>query len=94
MAKVFLDGYIDVPEDRLVAVEAALPPHIELTRAEPGCISFNVTPCPDVAGRFLVSEVFADQAAFDAHQQRTRASHWFKVTKGIGRDYQIRKEEE
>ncbi|MVA24613.1 putative quinol monooxygenase [Agrobacterium vitis] len=90
MAKVFLDGHIDVPEGRLAAVKAALPLHIELTRAEPGCLSFSVTPCPDVAGRFLVSEVFADQAAFEAHQSRNRASAWFAVTQGIARDYQIR----
>ncbi|MUZ71129.1 antibiotic biosynthesis monooxygenase [Agrobacterium vitis] len=90
MTKVFLDGHIDVTEDRLEAVKAALPEHIALTRAEPGCLSFNVEACPTVAGRFIVSEVFVDKAAFDAHQQRTKASNWFTVTQGIARDYTIR----
>ncbi|HBF30269.1 antibiotic biosynthesis monooxygenase [Rhizobium sp.] len=89
-AKVYLDGHIDVPQARLDAVTAALPVHIALTRAEPGYLSFNVTPCTEVAGRLLVSEVFAHQAAFDAHQARTKASEWFQVTKDIPRDYKIR----
>jgi quinol monooxygenase YgiN len=91
-AKVYLDGHIDVPKTRLDAVAAALPAHLALTRAEPGCLSFNVTPCTEVAGRFLVSEAFANQAAFDAHQARTKASEWFEVTAGIPRDYKIRVE--
>lgn len=87
---MFLDGHIDVPPDRLSAVEAALPVHIARTQAEPGCLSFSVVPCPTVAGRFLVSEVFVNQDAFDAHQARTKASDWFQITAGIAREYKIR----
>jgi quinol monooxygenase YgiN len=36
-----------------------------------------------------VEELFADRAAFDFHQQRTRASEWFTVTSAIPRDYEI-----
>lgn len=92
-AKVFLNGHIDVPADRLAAVTAALPQHIALTRAEAGCLSFEVEPCPNNAGRFLVAEVFVNQAAFDAHQLRTRASNWAQVTAGIPRDYTVRVED-
>ncbi|MBB4007095.1 putative quinol monooxygenase [Allorhizobium taibaishanense] len=88
-----MNGHIDVPQERLAEVEAALPLHIELTRAEPGCLSFQVTPCPDVPGRFLVAESFADQTSFEAHQARTKASAWFAATQGIARDYQIRTED-
>ncbi|HGG05717.1 MAG TPA: antibiotic biosynthesis monooxygenase [Aliiroseovarius sp.] len=87
--KIQLTGYIDVPADRLTKVSAALPEHIRLTRAETGCISFDVTPSPDVAGRFDVSEVFADRSSFDAHQKRAGATNWAKVTKDIPRQYQI-----
>jgi quinol monooxygenase YgiN len=90
MNKIYLDGHIDVPAERMADVSAALPAHVALTRAETGCLSFNVTPCTTVPGRFLVSEVFADRAAFDAHQERTRNSDWFAVTEGIPRDYTIR----
>ncbi|MDO1581343.1 putative quinol monooxygenase [Rhizobium oryzicola] len=91
--RVYLDGHIDVPAERLEAVTAALPQHIALTRAEAGCLKFEVVPSETVAGRFLVSEVFTDQEAFDAHQARTKASEWFQVTAGIPRDYSIRVEE-
>ncbi len=87
--KIQLIGYIDVPTDRLAEVGAALPEHIRLTHAETGCISFNVTPSPNVAGRFDVAEVFVDRASFDAHQERTRTSNWAKVTKDIPRQYRI-----
>lgn len=87
---VLLDGHIDVPADRLEAVAAALPEHVRLTRAEAGCLSFSVTACADVAGRYLVSEIFTDRDAFDAHQARTAASAWAEITKGIPRQYEIR----
>ncbi|MHA1165610.1 MAG: putative quinol monooxygenase [Alphaproteobacteria bacterium] len=90
---VTLTGYIDVPPERMDDIQAALPTHISLTRTEPGCLSFDVSPCPDVKGRFLVSEVFVDQQAFDAHQARTRASEWAKASEGIPREYSVRLEE-
>ena len=84
-----LTGYIDVPADRLEAVTAALPDHIALTRAEPGCLSFEVTPDPAQHGRFTVAERFTDRAAFDAHQARAGASPWAEITAGIPRHYQV-----
>ena len=90
--KVHLDGYLEVPPDRLAAVTAALPDHIALTRAEPGCLAFEVTSSPDYPDRFLVSEVFTNRAAFDAHQARAKASAWAEVTAGLKRHYTIRVE--
>lgn len=86
-----LTGYIDVPHDRLNAVREALPDHIKLTRAEKGCVSFEVSEESSRAGRFLVSEVFENQDAFDAHQKRTLNSDWYKITQGIPRNYSISK---
>ena len=90
---VTLTGHIDVPAERLEEIQAALPAHISLTRAEPGCLSFDVSPCPEVKGRFLVSEAFVDQQAFDAHQARAGASDWANVSDDIPRDYSISVEE-
>ena len=92
MPRVSLNGHIDVPADRMEAVTEALPLHIELSRAEPGCIFFNVDACPDVPGRFLVSESFTDRDSFDAHQTRTKASAWAGVTEGVPREYEITEE--
>lgn len=87
--RIRLTGHIDVPADRLASIEAALAEHKALTRAEPGCISFSVDPCDQVAGRFLVSELFRDRASFEAHQARVKASDWGRISAGIPRIYKI-----
>jgi len=88
--RLYLTGYIDVPEDRLEAVNKALPLHVQLTLEEPGCISFEIKPSESIPGRLMVSEVFQNQAAFEAHQTRNRGSAWFKTTEGIPRNFSIR----
>ena len=88
--KIFLTGYIDVPDNRIDSVKSALKEHISLTRAEEGCISFDVVPSDTIVGRFMVSEIFANQTAFDAHQKRTKKSIWFETTEGIPRQYSIK----
>lgn len=89
-AKIYLDGYLDIPVDRYGDVMTALPVHIELTLAEPGCLKFEVVESTEIAGRLLVSEIFVDQAAFEAHQTRNRASDWFRITAGIERHFEVR----
>ena len=84
-----LTGYIDIPEERHAEIAAALPIHIALTRAEPGCVKFEVVPDQNTRGRYLVSELFTTQDAFDAHQARVRASDWGRITAGIPREYKI-----
>ena len=86
---IVLTGHIDVPEDCLEAVRAALPAHIALTRAEPGCLSFLVVEDRCHPGRFNVSERFTDRASFDAHQERMKASNWAQITAGIPRHYSV-----
>jgi quinol monooxygenase YgiN len=83
-----LEGYIEVPDDRIEAVRDALDDHVRLTRGEKGCIFFNVNPCPDHKGRFLVSEAFVDETAFKFHQTRAGSSPWAEVTAGIKRSYE------
>ena len=75
-------------EDEAVRVRAALDTHIGLTRAEIGCLSFEVTQTDDPM-IWAVSERFVDPASFEAHQTRTGASDWAIETKGIARDYKI-----
>ena len=87
---VVLTGYMDVPRNRYPQVKAALDWHIKKTREEEGCLLFKVEPCTEVEYRFLVSEKFVDQAAFDAHQARTKESAWAEVTKLIPREYEVR----
>ena len=86
---VTLTGHIIVSADDLATVNEALPMHINATLAEPGCISFSVTPDPDDPYRFNVSEAFVDQTAFEAHQQRVKASDWGKITANVERHYEV-----
>jgi quinol monooxygenase YgiN len=66
-----------------------LPEHIRLSRAEPGCLTFNVDPTDDPLV-WRLDESFADKAAFKAHGDRTRSSPWFAATAGLARDFQVR----
>lgn len=69
-------------------LRAHLPEHIRLTRAERGCLRFDVVGTDDPLV-WQVDETFADRAAFDAHQARTKQSRWAQETAGIRRDFQI-----
>ncbi|WP_299597005.1 antibiotic biosynthesis monooxygenase [uncultured Tateyamaria sp.] len=87
---VTLDGFLRCASEAEAArVRAALPEHVRLTRAEPGCIRFDVLPTDDPLV-WTVSEEFTDPAAFDAHQSRASKSIWAKETAGIARDYAIK----
>lgn len=86
---VILTGHVDVPPERRAAVLAALPEHIRLTRAEPGCLRFDVIESPDTPGRLLVDEAFATPADFRAHQTRSAGSPWAEVTAGLPRTYDV-----
>ncbi len=67
-------------------VREHLADHLRLTRAEPGCLSFNVVPTDDPLV-WQVDESFTDRAAFEAHQARMRGSAWYKATAHLKRDY-------
>ncbi|EGD56813.1 putative quinol monooxygenase [Gordonia neofelifaecis] len=76
-------------DEQLAVVETHLARHIELTRAEPGCLEFSVVPTDDPLV-WRVDERFVDPRAFDAHQRRVEESEWGRATAAIERDYTIR----
>jgi quinol monooxygenase YgiN len=75
-------------EEEAERVRRFLPEHIRLSRLEPGCLSFNVDPTDDPMV-WQLDESFADRAAFEAHQARTRASAWYAATAHLTRDFQV-----
>lgn len=89
MSKVTLSGYIVVMGSELASVRDALPIHIETTRAEQGCIVFNVEEHATETGRFEVYEEFKTSDAFRYHQKRVRESDWGVVTKNVARHYTV-----
>ena len=89
MESVRLNGQLlcDDPGQAAIVVQY-LPLHLGLTRAEKGCISFNVTPTHDPLV-WQVDEYFRDAVSFRAHQQRVSSSEWGRETSGIERRYTI-----
>ena len=87
LGSVRLEGYIDVPVKELETVREALKDHIRLTRQEPGCLYFQVTPDESVPCRFTVSEAFVDEEAFRTHQSRAKNSPWAKASADVSRHY-------
>lgn len=93
MSKVTLTGFLVCRTlEEADRVAQHLPEHIRLTRAEPGCLRFEVLRSQADPACFAVAETYRDRAAFEAHQARLAATIWAKVTKGIPRDYRITEE--
>ncbi|MBP7003349.1 putative quinol monooxygenase [Amaricoccus sp.] len=86
---VRLTGSLAIPAGRRDAVLPLLAEHVRLTRAEPGCLAFEVAETPPGSGVLTVAEAFRDRAAFDAHQRRTRASAWGAATRDLPREYVV-----
>lgn len=63
-----------------------LPDHVRLSRAEPGCLRFDIAQDSDPL-IWNLSELFIDRTAFQAHQDRTAASVWGQESKGLARDF-------
>lgn len=86
MPRIAISGrLICADETELAALRQHLPDHIRLSRAEPGCLRFDITPSDDPM-IWKVSELFADEAGFEAHKARTAASPWAEATRNIRRD--------
>jgi quinol monooxygenase YgiN len=75
--------------DQAALVIKHLPLHLELTRAEDGCVSFEVSPTHEPFV-WQVDEQFLDANAFRTHQERVAASEWGRATAGIERRYTIK----
>ncbi|MEE9426579.1 MAG: antibiotic biosynthesis monooxygenase family protein [Paracoccaceae bacterium] len=85
MANYLINGTITCAPEELDMFLEAVTEHISLTRAEPGNISFDIKQSIPGSCKFLVSEQFNDQVAFEVHTVRTRASPWWNKTKHIPR---------
>jgi quinol monooxygenase YgiN len=75
-------------DDEAVVVARHLPLHMTLTRAEVGCLSFDVSPTDDPLV-WDVHERFGNPEVFRAHQARGATSEWGRVTAGIERRYTV-----
>jgi quinol monooxygenase YgiN len=60
---------IRIRADQVTAFMAKLAENAAAARAEPGCLQFDILVDPQDATRVMLYEVYADEAAFQAHQQ-------------------------
>lgn len=67
---VVLTGQIHIPLTEQTHLKPLLDNHIAATKAEPGCLFFEVTQDSQDPTVFRVSERFRNQAAYDHHQLR------------------------
>lgn len=89
MTEVTLTGQLICANgDEATRVIAALAAHIEATRDEAECISFEVSVTSDPL-IWQVDERFDTPTAFEANQERAATSPWATETKGIERAYSI-----
>jgi quinol monooxygenase YgiN len=87
--RVRVTGYLRCAPDEIDMVREALAEHIRLTRAEPGCLSFEITQDADDPCRWNLDETFIDMPAFEAHRARARESAWGPKTAHLDRDIQV-----
>jgi quinol monooxygenase YgiN len=88
MSNVFLTGQLVCNgQEQVALVERHLPLHIKLTRAEQGCLFFEVNPTQNPLV-WQVDEQFQDAASLLAHQQRVAESEWGRATASIARLYE------
>lgn len=66
-----------------------LPEHVRLSRAEPGCLRFDIGQDDDPL-IWSLSELFTDAAAFQAHQDRNAASVWGRESRDLRRNFDRR----
>jgi len=88
-AEVTLTGWIAVPPAEAERLRPLLAEHIRLTRAEPGCLGFEVSANRVDPGRLDVAERFRDLAALEDHQRRVAGSAWGAATRHLLRHYRI-----
>ncbi len=92
--RVILKGFIEVPRADRDRVIAQLDQHIRLTRAEPGCLKFEINAWENNPFCFDVEEEFVDSQAYWFHQQRLKGSTWATATGNVKRDYTVKGLEE
>ena len=71
--------------EQLKIVLDYLPAHIAASRAEPGCLFFDITQSDDPL-IWRVEELYTDESALQAHKARTKASLWAEKSAALTRD--------
>jgi autoinducer 2-degrading protein len=69
------------PAHRKEFMEASLGDGHGSVRDEPGCFRFDILQSAEDENRFHLYEVYADEAAFEAHQQTPHFKKWIETVR-------------
>ena len=84
-AQIALSGRLTCADmGQLMTLLTHVEAHVAASRAEPGCLFFEIAQTDDPLV-WRVEELFRDAAALEAHRARTKASAWAAATSGIAR---------
>ena len=75
---IILNVFIEAAQGREEELAGLLKELVAPTRAEPGCVSYELNASQEKPGAFLFYEKFADQAALDAHVSSTHFQNFLK----------------
>lgn len=82
-----MGGYVIAPEDDLPNILSEMPKHIALSRAEPGCVRFDLWQDDIDPMKLHMIEIFKDLNAAEFHRDRMKHTNWKKAAANIERDY-------
>ena len=88
MSQVTLAGFLVCRSlEEADRVSQLLPEHIRLTRAEPGCLRFDILRDNDDPCKFFFCEVYRDEAARLSHRDTPQFGMWMEfAAKGLDRE--------
>lgn len=90
MPRVILTGFLICRTlDEADRVAGMVADHVRQSRAEEGCIAFEIIRSMADPVRFAVREIYQTRAAFQAHLDRVRSTPWGQSTRGLHRDYML-----
>lgn len=73
--------YLEVQTDKLEAFLAEARANVQASRAEAGVTQFDLLQQSDSPHRFMLYEVYRDEAALEAHRQTPHFQRW--VERGL-----------
>ncbi|MEP6342626.1 MAG: hypothetical protein ABJ275_04865 [Maricaulaceae bacterium] len=90
---VILTGYLDIPKHIRYTSDGhfreLLREHIDVSRAEPGCVFFKISNGFVKRRRLHIVEIFETPDSYHVHQARTHLSEWYRTTRLIERHYNV-----
>jgi quinol monooxygenase YgiN len=76
MNELVLVVHVRIKADCVAQLMAELEKNASAARLEPGCRQFDVIRDRDDPTKLMLYEVYADEAAFEAHQQTAHFQHY------------------